>query len=119
MKKTFIKFIFLFLLSWASFAFAVTKIDSEVARLEQSVFGVNYPNDSNEKRIERLELQVLGKTNTKLDIEKRAEKLTKALGLETYEESKSDIADLYVQEKEGKRCQTEKTFCHGAWRNQL
>ena len=105
MMKTFIKtffsifFGFLLLLEGASFA--QTPNQEQLTRIEQEIWGLNYENDSDDIRIERIEKRIFGTTNPKLTPEKRIDKISQTLGIETYAEAKSSLSDLYVVQEAG------------------
>lgn len=99
MKKTIILFSIILLSS--NFVFAETPVQYQLNKIEQDVWGFNYDKETDIERIERIEKQIFGKTNPQIAPEKRIDKITKSLGIETYEEAKSSLSDLYVQEKEG------------------
>lgn len=84
-------------------AFADEPLKMQLTKIETEVWGFSYDNESELERIERVEKQIFGTTNPKITPDKRVEKITKALGLETYQEANSSLSDLYVAEeaKEG------------------
>lgn len=85
--------------------FAATKVQEQLTRIENEVWGFSYDNETDLERTQRLEKQVFGKAENSADIQKRIDKLTKALGIETLEEAKSSLSDLYVGEKAGPNVQ--------------
>lgn len=86
-------------------SFAATKIQEQLTRIENEVWGFSYDNETDLERTQRLEKQVFGKAESSTDIQKRIDKLTKTLGIETLEEAKSSLSDLYVGEKAGPNVQ--------------
>lgn len=81
--------------------FADTPIQTQLSKIENEIWGFDYHDESDAVRIERVEKQVFGVANPKLTPEKRVDKITKSLGLETYEEARSSLSDLYVMEQAG------------------
>lgn len=88
-------------LNGSSSSFALSAIQEQLTRIENEVWGFSYDNESDLERTQRLEKQIFGKAETTTDIQKRIDKLTKTLGIETLQEAKSSLSDLYVGEKAG------------------
>ena len=107
MFKQFKNFLIIFFIAFALFvktpncSYALTNIQEQLTRIENEVWGFSYDNESDLDRTQRLEKQVFGKAETTADIQKRVDKLTKTLGIETLQEARSSLSDLYVGEKAG------------------
>lgn len=80
---------------------AESAFNSELTRIENEVWGLNYQNDTDDVRLDRLEKQIFGANNPKLDTNKRINKITQSLGLESLEDEKKSLSDLYIPEKAG------------------
>lgn len=91
----------LFFVNGMNCSYAAANTKEQLTRIEKEVWGFSYDNESDLDRTQRLEKQVFGKADTTPDIQKRVDKLTKTLGIETLEEAKSSLSDLYVGEKAG------------------
>ncbi|MCD8024982.1 MAG: hypothetical protein LUE64_05560 [Candidatus Gastranaerophilales bacterium] len=93
--------ILIFFLSGFAFVWAQTPSEAQLSRIEKTIWGFSYDDESEISRIERAEKQIFGAANPKITPEKRIDKLTKSLGIETLEEAKSSLSELYVPEKAG------------------
>ena len=58
--------------------FAQNPIDFQLSKMEKSIWGFEYTKDDTQKRLSRIENNVLGSTNPKLTTEQRIKKLTEA-----------------------------------------
>ena len=76
-------------------------LTNHISRIETSLWGFDYTNDEDEKRLERLEKAVFGEVNTKDTLEKRLEKISLAIGYETQKEAQSTAGELMQEEVEG------------------
>lgn len=74
MRKIFISF--LFIVIFANGAMATDKIASTLSRIENSLFGIEYSNQTNSKRLERIEETVYGEAKSG-NIKTRLDKLSK------------------------------------------
>lgn len=99
-KKFLIIMFFIISLGCCS-VFAETSVQNQLTKIENEIWGFSYDSENDLERIERIEKQIFGIPNPKITPDKRIEKITKSLGMETYEEAKSSLSDLYVPEKTG------------------
>ncbi len=76
-----------------------TPLQAQLTKIENEVWGFSYEKEDDITRIERIEKQIFGVPNPKIGTDKRVDKITKSLGLETQQEAKSSLADLYIPEK--------------------
>lgn len=76
-------------------------VESQISRIENSLWGFDYSSQTNENRLERLEQNVFGSTNEKESLDVRLENLNKALGFETAQEASKSAAELAENEVEG------------------
>lgn len=81
--------------------YAAEPVEEQIAKIETSLYGLNYPNDTEEARLKRIEEEVLGAASTKGSIQDRINKLNSALGLESLAEAKAPISELYKDEADG------------------
>ncbi len=58
-------------------------INSQLSKIENSIWGFTYEKESQQKRLTRIEKNVLGTTNSSLKNEERVKKLNEVLGYET------------------------------------
>jgi len=78
-------------------------ISEQISKIETSVLGLNYANETDDMRLKRIENEVFGSdfNGSKLSIQKRIDKLNSTLGLETLAEAKAPISELYKDEADG------------------
>lgn len=108
MKAVSIKFLIIFLaLFFGAFnlSFADTPVQDQLTRIEKELWGFSYSDQTDSVRLERIEKQVFGVVNLKVSTDKRIDKISKSLGIETYKEAKSSLSDLYAQERTGEGVQ--------------
>lgn len=67
---------------------------SQLSKIESSIWGFEYSDDDTQKRLARIENNVFGEVNSKLDIDARIKKLNEAMGLESYEDSLKEAYEL-------------------------
>ncbi len=103
MKKQILKTIIItaFLISMPLSANSETNNNSQLSVIEKTIFNTSYPNETDEKRLERLELEVFGIKNPQNSLDDRIEKLTETLGIENQEEINSTANELYADQKAG------------------
>ncbi len=90
----------LLFLIFSSCCYAINS-NEELSKMEDSIFGFSYSNDDAQKRLSRIETNVLGVVNSKLTIEQRIKKLNEAMGFETIEESQKPAYELNQEEVAG------------------
>ena len=83
------------------YSFANNAIDSQISKMEQSIWGFEYTKDDTQKRLSRIENNVFGSINSKANVEERIKKLNTALGLETFEESQKQAYEIEQAEVAG------------------
>lgn len=108
MKATSIKFLiicFVFLFGCFNLVLADTPIQDQLTKIEKELWGFSYSDQTDAIRLERIEKQVFGVVNLKVPTDKRIDKISKSLGIETYKEAKSSLSDLYAQERTGEGVQ--------------
>ena len=101
MKKILKQFniIIITFLLFSNLAFGYTSpAISQIARIENSIWGFEYKKDDAAKRLSRIENNVFGQTNTNLSSENRIKKINEALGFESWEDSKKESWELATQE---------------------
>ncbi len=78
-------------------------INEQISKIETSILGIEYPNDTETNRLKRIEDEVFGTgyNGSKLSFQQRIDKINSALGLETLAEAKAPISELYKDEAEG------------------
>lgn len=71
----------------------------QISKIETTLFGLNYPNDTDENRLKRIEEEVFGSpSKNKTSIQERINKLNSTLGLESLAEAKAMPEELYQNE---------------------
>lgn len=88
-------------MQFANTVIAAEPASEQITKIETSLYGLNYSNDTDETRLSRIEEEVFGSVNSKISIQERINKLNSALGLETLAEANSSLSDLYTDEAEG------------------
>ena len=83
---------------WAA---GVLPLASHLSKIENDLWGFEYSNDTENDRISRIEKNVFGQTNTSETLEKRVEKINRALGIESQKEAQSSAGELMQEEVEG------------------
>ena len=73
-------------------------VNVELGRIENIIWGFEYSKDSAQKRLDRIEKNVFGEITNNLSSEKRIEKIVKAIGIESYEDSKKPAYELAQNE---------------------
>ncbi len=104
MKVLFRKFLIFVLFVFFGFvqpSFSQTPNQEQLTKIENEIWGFSYENEGDLQRTERIEKQIFGTLNPKINLEKRIDKISKTLGIETYEEAKSSLSELYVPEQAG------------------
>lgn len=74
---------------------------SHLSKIETSLWGFEYGNDTDGARLSRIEQNVFGAVNQKDSAEKRIEKINQALGFESQKEAQSSVGELIQEEPEG------------------
>ncbi len=72
-----------------------------LSKIENDLWGFEYGSDSENERLSRIEQNVFGKANTVDTVEKRIEKINRALGIESQKEAQSSAGELMQEEVEG------------------
>ena len=81
--------------------FAQNPINSQLSKIENSIWGFEYSKDDTQKRLTRIENNVFGNINSKLPTEQRIKKLNEAMGFESYEESLKQAYEIDQTEVSG------------------
>ena len=95
MRKIFISF--LFIVIFANGAMATDKIASTLSRIENSLFGIEYSNQTNSKRLERIEEAVYGEAKSG-NIKTRLDKLSKDAATNLMGQEISPKRDTFEEE---------------------
>ena len=79
------------------------QLAEQISKIETSVLGLNYSNETDDKRLKRVEDEVFGSdyNASKFSLQTRIDKLNSALGLETLAEAKASVSELYKDEADG------------------
>lgn len=77
-------------------------VKDQISKIETTLFGLNYSNDTDENRLKRIEEEVFGApSKNKISIQDRINKLNSTLGLESLAEAKAPVSELYKDEDAG------------------
>jgi len=97
-------FVFLFLTGVCpSFGAAqdMGPVKDQISKIETSLWNLNYSNDTESARLDRIEKEVFGSPNSKKSTQERINRLNSALGLESLAEASAPISELYKDEDDG------------------
>lgn len=93
--------LFFVLIFGAITVYADVDISPQLSKIESELWGIEYESEAPEDRLNRIEREIFGANSPNLNLEKRVDKISKSMGLETIDDAKKAASDLYVMEKAG------------------